>query len=542
MPRPASIAAGQSKQREAKAFAEGMQLPSEAFAKATVEELSELHVELTSLMRRVALIEHADNERGTFIVLAPSPTQRAAAELLLDRYRDWFERVRPFLERSAPSNVAAFDEAFAVLSTYFSLRRVGAGVSEPIWRELFCVESGEVIRQQLLLLGDSRQCFGLLDPRPRRRFEDLALRISSTGSNYRVSAHSGRGEAGAAMEFPFDERDIENFMLRWCDPHRDAVRGWTPPSLAPYVEFGQTLFEALFSGDVRDLYMKHRAEVDHGRVRLRISLSVTEAPRLAEVPWEYCYDGSDFLLLTGTTSLTRRFDAARRLRPLRVNGPLRIAVTASAPADQGTLDVPAEISGLRAALAPLVSADLAQITLAQDGTLATLASMLRDAERIGQPFHVWHFLGHGNYSPVDGGASLAFETENGGTRMQSGFDLGTLLNGHPSLRLAILNACDGGRGAPENPTASVAAGLIEHGLPACVAMQFPITDTAAVAFGSEIYRGLVEGDSIDAAICDARRSIFFSANQSEWATPVLFLRSQDGALFNPARPGRRSER
>ena len=116
--------------------------------------------------------------------------------------------------------------------------------------------------------------------------------------------------------------------------------------------------------------------------------------------------------------------------------------------------------------------------------------------------------------------------------MQSGFELGTLLSAHPALRIAILNACEGARSAPEDLLTSVGAALVARGLPAAVAMQFSITDTAAIRFADDFYRALADGGSIDAAVGDARRSIFFMPNENEWATPVIMSRSGDGVLFD----------
>jgi hypothetical protein len=63
-------------------------------------------------------------------------------------------------------------------------------------------------------------------------------------------------------------------------------------------------------------------------------------------------------------------------------------------------------------------------------------------------------------------------------------------------------------------------------------MQFSITDTAAIRFADDFYRALADGGSIDAAVGDARRSIFFMPNENEWATPVIMSRSGDGVLFD----------
>jgi CHAT domain-containing protein len=114
----------------------------------------------------------------------------------------------------------------------------------------------------------------------------------------------------------------------------------------------------------------------------------------------------------------------------------------------------------------------------------------------------------------------------------SGFELGTLLSAHPALRLVLLNACDGGRVTPEDSLSSIGATLVARGVPAAVAMQFSITDAAAIRFAEDFYRALADGGSIDVALAEARRSIFFMPNRSEWATPVLLSRHGDGVLFD----------
>ncbi len=505
---------------------------SDEFLGSVVKELTSLHGDLLTLMNEVELVEESRGGSAATIALAPGPSQQQAGAALLRRYRVWFDRVRPFLDRSPAVPVAAFDKAFALLSSYFALRRVGSEITPEIWRELFELESAQVVRQQLNLLEDAKECFALLNPRPRKSFDDLTLRFVPTeGQHYRVSAESRLGDAEGDMTVPFDDRDLENFILRNCDPLRGPVRGWTPPSLQPYADFGSGLFDALFSGPVRDLYMKHIAAMGSADTGLRIRLRTAADPWLASLPWEYLYDGRDFIALTGAVSITRHVDADRSLRPLMIEGPLRVAVTVSAPTDQAALDAEKEVEGLKAALAPLVAAGLVRVDVAPDGTIATLASMIRAADIAGSPFHVWHFVGHGRYLEREGGTYLMFENTNGTSEMHSGFELGTLLSNHPALRVAVLNACEGARAAPEDSLTSVAVALVSRGLPASVAMQFSISDAAAIRFADDFYRALADDGSLDTAIADARRAIFFMPNESEWATPVVMSRAEDGVLF-----------
>jgi hypothetical protein len=113
----------------------------------------------------------------------------------------------------------------------------------------------------------------------------------------------------------------------------------------------------------------------------------------------------------------------------------------------------------------------------------------------------------------------------------TGQDLGVMLSSHRSLRLIVLNACEGARAASSDPFAGVAQSLVQQGIPAVIAMQFEITDEAAITFAGELYAAVADGYSVDAALGESRRAIFASGNDVEWATPVLYTRSPNGQLF-----------
>lgn len=122
--------------------------------------------------------------------------------------------------------------------------------------------------------------------------------------------------------------------------------------------------------------------------------------------------------------------------------------------------------------------------------------------------------------------------EQGTSRPVSGLELGVILHDHHSLRLAVLNACEGARGSIDNPLGGVAQTLIRQGLPAAVAMQFEISEEAALVFAHEFYMAIADGYPIDAATVEARKAIFASGNDVEWGTPVLHLRSSDARVFD----------
>jgi hypothetical protein len=106
-----------------------------------------------------------------------------------------------------------------------------------------------------------------------------------------------------------------------------------------------------------------------------------------------------------------------------------------------------------------------------------------------------------------------------------------MLSGHHTLRLAVLNSCQGARGSVSDPFSGVAQSLVQQGIPAVVAMQFEISDQAAIIFAQELYAAIADGNPVDAAVGECRRAIFAGGNDIEWATPVLYMRSPNGQLF-----------
>jgi hypothetical protein len=124
---------------------------------------------------------------------------------------------------------------------------------------------------------------------------------------------------------------------------------------------------------------------------------------------------------------------------------------------------------------------------------------------------------------------LAFTDRYGRVDWVPGADLGVILSNAP-VRLALLNSCDGARVSEVDPYATTAIALVENGIPAVVAMQFEISDKAAIAFSNATYLALTSSQPVDAAVTLARQAIL-TTSRNEWATPVLYLRATDGTLF-----------
>jgi hypothetical protein len=66
-------------------------------------------------------------------------------------------------------------------------------------------------------------------------------------------------------------------------------------------------------------------------------------------------------------------------------------------------------------------------------------------------------------------------------------------------------------------------------------MQFPVQDSSAIGFATGFYGSLALGLSIDEAVHAGRVAVAQADDARGWATPVLHLRSPDGAIFTEFR-------
>jgi CHAT domain len=261
---------------------------------------------------------------------------------------------------------------------------------------------------------------------------------------------------------------------------------------------------------------------------MRLRLRLTDAPELAELPWEFLYDPrhNKFLAQSRHTPLVRYLDLPNPPSRLGVQGPLRLLVMISNPSDYPALDVEREWNDLTGALAQQ-QAEGQVVVERLAANMGTLRARLRREE-----FHIFHFVGHGFYRSDWGDGVLVMEDRNGRPHEVTGEELGGLLNEYDQIRLAVLNACEGARSGISNPFAGTAQSLIQQGLPAVVAMQFEITDAAAIVFSRELYAAIADGYPLEAALAEARGTIRDEGNLTEWGTPVLYSRSSGGCLFD----------
>lgn len=294
-------------------------------------------------------------------------------------------------------------------------------------------------------------------------------------------------------------------------------------------QLGTRLFRAIMVDEVpgRLGAALDRAQEEGRALRITLRIRPTE---LQNWPWELMYDPRKLKeeFLGKIATLVRAPGDLGVVPALRVNGPLRILGVVAAPADQPDLKaVDSERALLTAALADMIEAGRVELDWAvptQDGVHAAL--------RRG-PWHVLHFIGHGDFDMVGGQGRLWLCGPDGRGDALSARDLANMCQAHPSLRLAVLNACQSAYGDGVDPYSSMAAALVRARVPAVVAMQYPITDDAAEAFTAPFYEGLAAGQPVDLCMRFGRQRISSGIRGSlEWSTPVLYLSSSSGRIFD----------
>jgi len=358
---------------------------------------------------------------------------------------------------------------------------------------------------------------------------DVILRRKHDGPGYTIDIESPTGQPSSKFQLPFLPEELSLLHALIEGPARDIAIA--PPPRVPVSEyrdrvrlFGERLYESVFDARIRASMMTSRAMARNRGYGVRIRLHLDHAPELACLPWEYLYDRDVDLHLALTTPIVRYLKLDDPPAALSVKPPLQILVMTANPIDRPRLDVDQEWGLINAALEDLQRARLVHVHRVPGGTVEDLQACLQR-----QDWHVFHFIGHSGCVGDD--AALLLEDERGLSRPLTRADLNLALQ-HPTLRLAILNSCEGARPLDTDPLSGIAQGLVRSMIPAVIAMQLKISDQGAIKFAKEFYSALANNLPVDQALTEARKAMYLAKVATEWGTPVLFMRGNDGRVFD----------
>ncbi|NUO81731.1 CHAT domain-containing protein [candidate division KSB1 bacterium] len=273
------------------------------------------------------------------------------------------------------------------------------------------------------------------------------------------------------------------------------------------------------------------------------------ASSLLGLPWELLHDGKGYLFRgKNAVAVRRRLPnrEARAVRPTQL--PIRILLLSPRPEDKttGYIDHRASAKPLVEAVASL--GELVQLTVLTPPTLSALRNELNRAAKANQPYDVVHFDGHGVYDREHGLGALCFEDPHDLDKLDHrammpvhADELANDLREH-RIPLIFLEACQSAK-VEDDPTASVAAKLLECGVTSVVAMSHSVLVETARRFVEAFYRQLAAGSRVgeamlagqEALAADTWRGKIMGAGElhlHDWFVPVLFQEEQDPQLIN----------
>ena len=292
-------------------------------------------------------------------------------------------------------------------------------------------------------------------------------------------------------------------------------------------DYGQNLFNFILQKDVYRIY----ARLPNSHIRLQI---YSNRPDLQAVPWEFLHD-------PGTVPGPNSFRTVIRIVPT-------IGVHPPEPRSFGKkvrmLFVQAEPVGedsvswldIKESIEREFSAELPN-EFEIEPIEGTSRQAFMNAFTV-KNYDILHFSGHGEISK-DGVGSLLFENRK--TKKKdpiSAVQLGNFLK-NKNLRLVVLSACNTSAGNFSKEFAVVAKTLVECGIPAVVANQFPITNSIATAFAGGFYSELVKSGDVDRATAEGRIRLNFGppladgAARIEWGIPTLYRHLGAAKVFAP---------
>lgn len=367
---------------------------------------------------------------------------------------------------------------------------------------------------------------------------DFVIDVSAVDEqNYVIVVRSPAGEARQVTKLPVTAAELENNLLKLENAILRSSDSSSYTTLGAHElavqTFGRTLFDFLLPGETRTLYYECLREATHHDRGVRLKLSL-HTPTLAALPWEFLYDirKRDFLCLDPHTPLVRYTELPQTPPPLAIEPPLQILGVIADPVDMhARLNVQEEKRRIARAVRTLEEHGLVQLTWLEGQTWRDLQRIMRVGD---VPWHIFHFIGHGGFDEQRNEGFIVLADDEQKSHYLYATQLARLLaRQRASLRMVLLNACDGARTGQQDALSSTAATLINSGVPAVLAMQYAIADAAAVEFANTFYESLADNLPVDAAVAEARNAINFrNARSLEWGIPVLHMRAPDGHLFS----------
>ena len=294
-------------------------------------------------------------------------------------------------------------------------------------------------------------------------------------------------------------------------------------------ELGMYLFDSLIASEIRSLYDVSQEIARHQEKGLRIRLRIHDA-LMSTLPWEFLHDARSqrSIGLSNNTPFVRYLELPQTIPSLKIKPPLHILGMIANPRDEEQLDVAREKQMMHDALHPLEIAGLVKLTWIDGQSWQALQQAFLQGS-----WHVFHFIGHASYDEQQKEGFLSLVGKDGYASPLPAAKLGNILADHSSLRFVFLNACESARSGTHDIYSGIAGTLMQQGIPAILSMHYEISDNASIELARTFYRALASGTPVDAAVNEARKAVDMAMTKTlQWGTPILYMRSPDGVLFD----------
>ena len=272
------------------------------------------------------------------------------------------------------------------------------------------------------------------------------------------------------------------------------------------------------------------------------------ASALLSLPWELLHDSrSYFFQGKHAVQVRRRLPNRHPQAPAVTDLPIRILLLSPRPEDERTTYIDHRVSAL-----PLVEAveqlgELVELTVLTPPTFPALQQALQQAADQQHPFHVVHFDGHGVYDRENGLGALCFEDPKDSQKIQKRamalIDAEKLAGVVRDYRIPVvfLEACQSAK-TENDPTASIAAKLLEEGVTSVVAMSHSVLVETSRRFVKVFYEALAQGTRVGQAMVAGQQTLYGDAHRGrimgagelrlqDWFVPVLYQEEYDPQLL-----------
>ncbi|HXH43959.1 MAG TPA: CHAT domain-containing protein [Bradyrhizobium sp.] len=294
---------------------------------------------------------------------------------------------------------------------------------------------------------------------------------------------------------------------------------------------GSRLFELLLVGRTRDLFFTATGEHEPGEV-LPLEV-VAEDPEVASWPWEYLYNSNaESFVAQEFHPISRSiFTSTKPSACGPIAGKVRMLLILGVPPDDRDTTPQEEIKYISEVFSAQLDDSRFEIDVLSAEEYQKIVTKLS-----AQEYHIVHYFGHAGFDYKERVGYLSIQRP-GKERFKVDANVFALALRNRGVRLVFLNACKSAVSAPtENPArSSIAAALLDRGIPAVVASQFSIPDNSAHFLAATIYNALLTGRAVGDAIRDGRTAISFAdaAKFFDWGIPVLYAANPGEVILPP---------